>query len=116
MIPVYNERAGVEYRVHLFDEFNLPAIPETVHWRLDCETTGTQLADWTLVTPETVARVGGGYKEVYVDIEIAGPLNAIQKDRNKRELKKLWVVCNKDQAREFNRDTQYEIRNLRGRT
>lgn len=112
---VLNEKSGLEHRAHFSDTFGAPTIPATVHWRLDCQTTGTVLQDWTEVTPVTVSDETG-ITDVYALIEIPGALNAIQSDSNPRELKTLLVVAAKDQPSEYSEVLSYYVRNLRGRS
>lgn len=110
-----SENDGLEFRVRFFDASGArPAIPETVHWRLDCETTGRELQGWTALDPETVAGLSG-VSEVYVDLDISGQLNRIQQNRNKTEVKTVQVVADKDGARQYSDDFQYAVRNMRGR-
>lgn len=109
------ERAGIQDTSYFTRaSTNQPLVPITVHWRLDCETTKQQLQDWTQVNPVSVFGPSG-LKSAYVEIDIDGALNAIQNNRNSRELKKLWVACNKDLPNEFNDYTTYWVVNGRGR-
>jgi hypothetical protein len=110
-----NERAGVELQTDFADSFNQPTVPVSVHWRLDCETTGNVLRDWTEITP-TVETDESGLSKVYATIDIPGSLNAIQSNRNYREKKTLWVVAGKDTEREYSETYEYWIMNRRGRT
>ena len=111
----YNERSGVEFRVHFTDSYDAPTIPETAHWRLDCEETGTVLQDWTVATVTTESDETG-IVDVYATIEIPSSLNAIQRSNSTKELKTLLVVANKDQSSEFSETLQYYVKNLRGRS
>jgi hypothetical protein len=113
----FDERVGIEPRITFADRDNRPALPTSAHWRLDCETTGTALQEWVDITDLLVAEAGVvGLKHVYADIEIAASLNRIVSNRNRRELKKLYVVANKDLDRAFSVTVQYWIVNRRGMT
>lgn len=114
-MDVFNEKSGVEFTAHFSDTLNTPTIPSTVHWRLDCETNGTVIRDWTEVTP-TVVTDESGITDVTADIAVPGSLNAIQSSKNARELKTLLVVAAKDTDSEFSQTYQYYVKNLRGRS
>ena len=112
---VYDEGDGVELRVRLFDASKVrPAVPATVHWRLDCDTTGRQLQDWTDLIVETVTGISG-LAQVYVDVDVDGQLNDIQQNGNSSEQKTVQVVADKDTPRQFSGLFTYRVRNRRGR-
>ena len=113
-MDVYNERTGVELNAHFSDALNSPTVPSTVHWRLDCEATGTVLRDWTEVTPVTV-QDETGLVDVYATVEVPASLNAIQRSGSARELKTLLISAAKDGDGEYNETYQYYVKNLRGR-
>jgi hypothetical protein len=116
MTPTYNEKAGVELKARFYaQDQRTPAVPSTIHYRLDCDSTNQTLVDWTELVPTLIADAVR-LLEVYVEIDIPGSLNAIQKDRNSRELKKVLVVSNKDTASEFSEEYEYYVRNVRGRS
>jgi hypothetical protein len=116
MTPTYNEKAGVELKARFYEQDQrTPAVPNSIHYRIDCETTNQTLLDWTELSPSTIADAVK-LLEVYVEIDIPGSLNAIQKDRNSRELKKVLVVSNKDTASEYSEEYEYYVRNVRGRS
>jgi hypothetical protein len=116
MKKVFNELSGVELEVRFTAADDGPSIPETVHWRLDCATTGQSLQEWTEETPVVVMDdLCTSVAKCYVEIEIAGSLNVIQNDRNSREDKVLMVVADKDGDREFSQTLVYSIKNTRQR-
>jgi len=117
MAITINERAGLEYDARFFDSAKRPALPATAHWRLDCETTGRVLQDWTELAVQSSTGATGLVTSVFALIEIDGSLNAIQSNKNARELKTLLIVANKDLPREYsvNPPYQYYVRNNRGR-
>lgn len=110
-----NERSGVEFDARFFATGDSPTVPTSAHWRLDCETTGTAVVDWTAVTPVVEMDDLGNIASCYVRIEIAGASNAILDAANRRETKSLLVVADKDLPREYSTLYQYSVRNLRGR-
>lgn len=111
----YNEKSGVEFEASFFDADGNPTPPGAVMWRLDCETSQTVLRDFTSV--DWVESVGPDGQPIYTAlIEVPGSLNAIQKNGNAQELKKLLVVANKDQDDEYSEEYRYTVRNLRGRS
>jgi hypothetical protein len=111
----YNERTGLEKEVSFTDADNLPTLPGSVHWNLYCETTRTVLQGDTAVS--VTATVGADGVTRYTSrFDIPGSLNAIQNDRNRRELKKLLVIANKGEDEEFSEEMQYYVVNLRGRS
>lgn len=110
----YNEKSGIELDAAFFDAFGVPTLPSTVEYRLDCDTTRKTLLDYTTIA--VVSAVDSAGTTTYTSlIEIPGPLNAIQNNRNAQEVKKLLVVANRDQASEYSQEYTYAVRNLRGR-
>ena len=106
------ERSGLEFKAEFEDEAHTPTVPTSVHWRLDCLTSGVALADWTEVTPSVVMDgTGTAIAGVYATIDIDGALNVIQDESNKREEKSLMVVSGKDTPREYSETFSYYIRN-----
>lgn len=110
----YNEKSAVEVEATFLDAFGRPTSPATVHWRLNCETTGKVLQDWTAASVSTDAETGRA--RYYLELEIPGALNAMQNPRSTRETKALIIVANKDAAGEFSQDYRYMVRNLPGRS
>lgn len=77
--------------------------PTNVKYRLDCLTTGVQIADWTSVTPgETVT------------ITITPTQNAIQYFCNRNERKQLMLAADYGLATQFIESINWEITNLQG--
>ena len=114
-MDVYNERNGVEFKAHFADAYDTPTIPSTVHWRLDCETTNTVLQGDTEIAAETLSDESG-VVDVFASIEVPGALNAIQNNRNAKELKTLLVIADKGMSSEYSQTYQYYVKNLRGRS
>lgn len=110
----YNERSGIELDAEFFDANGAATPPNTVHWRLDCDTTRRVLQGDT--AEDAVFSVNtDGVDSWTARIEIPGALNAIQSQRNATELKKLLVIANKDTATEYSQEFSYYVKNLRGR-
>lgn len=77
--------------------------PTTVHYRLDCLSTATQIADWTSASTGTT-----------VTITTTPTHNAIQDDCNDVERKQLTVSADRGLSTEFNETYVYEVENARG--
>ena len=106
-----SERNGLEFTAKFFDHENQPAVPATVHWRLDCQTTGANLVDWTEETPVATYDDFGDAVDVSVEVEIPASANAIQQDSNRREIKELTVTAGKDTDREYSETITYVVVN-----
>ena len=111
---VANEKDTVEVEAVFADVNRNASMPTTVHWRLDCETTGRVLRDWTTVEPVSTVNAAGE-PVVSVTFDIDGSLNAIQSNRNARELKKVLIVADKDLPGTFSKEVPYYVMNLRGK-
>lgn len=77
--------------------------PTTVHYRIDCLTTGTEIADWTSVSASSS-----------VSISITGTHNAIQSDENDVEVKQLTVSADKDLSTQVRQTVRWKVSNLFG--
>lgn len=106
-----NKLTGTEIRARLFDSFNNPARPHSLHWRL-VDYCGRVLQDWTELTMTIVYDSQGAYTEVYADIEIAGSLNNTTLNSQQNT---VIVVADKDLRSEFSRRWDYVIKRLDGR-
>jgi len=111
----YLELEGVKVEAHLFDG-SVPALPTTVHWRVDCVTTGAALKEFAVVSPIVVSDDYGGTTDVYVTLQIPGSLNEMQEKSNPREKKRVLVVVDKDLEWERQDEFFYLIRPSQGRT
>jgi hypothetical protein len=110
-----NEKSGHEFSVEFKDADGVPTQPTTAHWRLDCETTRKALQDDTALTV-IASTDDNGITHYRATVEVPGSLNAIQNNRNAREMKKLLVIADKDSAREYSLEVTYAVVNLRGRS
>jgi hypothetical protein len=77
--------------------------PTTIHYRIDCLTSGKEIADWTSVSAASSA-----------SISITGAHNAIQSDANDYEIKQLTVVADKDLATQHRERILWTVENLYG--
>lgn len=111
---VLNEGDGQEFVSEFFDSGGNPTAPGTVEWSFRCLTTDTLLQDWTALPLQTMTE-SSGRTVYYVAGTIAGPLNAIQQDRNARELKQLQVIANRGESGQYSDVFQYYVRNIKGR-
>jgi hypothetical protein len=111
---VINERSGMEVTAHFLGSEGTPAIPTTVHWRLDNETTGAVVQDWTAVTTTTTATDALVATDCYAEIVIAGSLHSCASGR-RMEQYTLLVCADKDLTGELSETFSYQVRNLRGR-
>lgn len=78
--------------------------PTTVHYRLDCLSTGNQVADLTEVSPSASS----------VSITITPTQNAIQDECNSYERKQLTVVADYGLATQYVDRITYDVNNLSG--
>lgn len=79
--------------------------PTTVHYRIDCLTTGTAILDWTSVAAATSAT-----------LSITGTQNAIQSDCNEWETKQVTVKIDSGLSTQYQEAMTYDVRNLSGQT
>jgi len=86
-VPTLNEGSRCFIKAKFFDKNGLAQIPTSVAYRVDCETTGTLIQDWTTVTPD-----------VQVEVQINATLNKIINQRNPLERKVVTFLANADPA------------------
>lgn len=77
--------------------------PTTVHYRIDCMTTGTELSALTSVSAASS-----------VSLSITGTHNAIQNDGNDYEVKQLTVVTDSGLSTQQTEAVQWRVENLYG--
>jgi hypothetical protein len=111
----HNEKSGIEVIADFSDATGTPTLPTTVHYRVDCETTKRPLLDWTPITVQSETTTAGEVR-YFVEIDIPGSVNAIQSNRNRREVKTVLIVANKDLDSEYSQEYQYIVKNVQGRT
>lgn len=79
------------------------ATPTTIHYRIDCLTTETELADWTSVSAAS-----------NFTISVTGTHNAIRSDCNEYEWKQVTVMTDQDLSTQHREAVQYRVDNLYG--
>jgi hypothetical protein len=79
------------------------ATPTTIHYRIDCLTTGREIADWTSVSAASNFTVA-----------VTGAHNAILNDCNPQETKQLTVEVDKGLATQHREAVQWIVTNLYG--
>jgi len=84
-VPTLNEGSRCFVKAKFFDRKGMPQIPTSLSFKVQCETTGTVLQDWTSVTPDTV-----------VEVQINATLNSIVSRRNTIERRTVTFLCNAD--------------------
>jgi len=98
-VPTLNEGSRCFIKAKFFDNTGKQQIPSSVSYRVDCETTGTLIQDWTSVTPD-----------VQVEVQINATLNKIVNQRNDIERKTVTFLANADPAvNAFTEIQQYDL-------
>ena len=98
-VPTLNEGSRCFIKAKFSDKNDLPQIPNSVSYRVDCETTGTLIQDWTTVTPN-----------VQVEVQINATLNKIISQRNQIERKTVTFLANADPPENaFTEIQQYDL-------
>ena len=95
-VPTLNEGSRCFVKAKFFDKQENPQIPTSVQYRIDCETTGQNLLDWTFLTPDTV-----------IEITVDATLNTIISPRNSLERKVLTIKANADPPESAFTETQF---------
>lgn len=95
------ERSLLRIRARLLDPDDVPTVPNTLRYRLDCQTTGTTLIDWTDVSPVSL-----------LEVTVPADTNRIINTRNKVERKVFTVDANTGTADAFTCEELYEVKNL----
>jgi len=97
------ERSLARAAAQFFDPDWVAIVPSTARYRLDCETTCTEVLGWTTLVPASS-----------MTIEITAQQNAIINQSNRREIKVLTVEVNTGTTSEMNQQSRYQVDNLRG--
>jgi len=101
-VPTLNEGSRCFIKAKFFDRQEVPQIPTSLSYKVQCETTGTILKDWTIVTPATV-----------VEVQIDATLNKIVNRTNVIERKVVTFLANADPPESaFTEDQEYDLINL----
>ncbi len=98
-----NERSRLPVTFKFFDAGTRPSVPSTVHYRIDCLTSGAVLVDWTAL--ETAA---------VVTIVIPATVNAILNRSNNFEIKEMTVEANQGTVDAYTETYPWKVRNIEG--
>lgn len=77
--------------------------PTTIKYRLDCLTSGAQIADWASVSAASS-----------VTIAVTGTHNAIQSNGNDYEVKQLTVMADEGLTTQVRQAVRWRVENLYG--
>ena len=102
MVPTLNEGSRCFVKAKFFDKLGNPQIPSSLSYRIDCETTGQTILDWTAATPDSV-----------VEITVDATANSIINSRNPVERKVLTFQANADPPEAaFTEQQEWDLINL----
>jgi hypothetical protein len=79
------------------------ATPTTLKYRIDCLTTGREIADWTTLSAASSA-----------SISVTGAHNAIQDDSNDSEVRQLTVMADDGLSTQHRGSVRWRVENLYG--
>lgn len=96
-----NENSRLPVTVRIFNDDVVAAIPTTLRYRIDCETTRQNLVGWTTLTPASV-----------VSLTIPATINVIQSRLNSIELKTLTIEADSGLSTAFTAPYQWQVRSL----
>lgn len=85
MVPTLNEGSRCFVKAKFTDKSGAAQIPSSLSYRVDCETTNTEILDWTAVTPAQT-----------VEVQIDANLNSIVNRNNPIERKTVTFLANAD--------------------
>ena len=98
-VPTLNEGSRCFIKAKFSDNRDRGQIPTSIAYRVDCETTGTLIQDWTTVT-----------HDVEVEVQINATLNTIINQRNQIERKTVTFLANADPPENaFTEIQQYDL-------
>lgn len=99
-----NEGSAFSLPVYLRTRSTAAAVtPTTIHWRLDCKTTGRQIADWASVSAAS-----------NFTISVTSSHNAILNDSNEQETKQVTVKTDDGLSTQYVEAVRYSVENLYG--
>jgi hypothetical protein len=100
----YNEGSAFTATVYFRTRSTAAATtPTSIKYRIDCLTSGTELADWTTVSAASS-----------VSISITATHNAIQNDGNGHEIKQLTVASDYGLSTQHVEAVSWRVENLYG--
>jgi hypothetical protein len=103
---------GLEHRFRFYsDPGNAIVSPGSVSWRLECETTGKVLQDWTAATMVADYSDGGQLIDAYAPLDLDGTLNMMQTQRPS-EVKRLLVAADRGGPRQASAEFRYTVKKL----
>jgi len=80
MPNIVNEGSSAAFTVAFLDEDGVATTPTAVRYRIDCLTTGAEIAAWASLTPGTT-----------VSVPLTAALNLMQAETNERETRRVTV-------------------------
>jgi hypothetical protein len=100
-----NEGSFYDVIVRPLDAANASTVPSTMRYRIDCETTGNTVRDWTTVTPSAA-----------VTVTVTATENAIVSNSNRTEKKVMTVQADYGESRQYTDKHKWIVVNLQGIT
>jgi len=100
-----SERSRLRVAIKFSDYAWANVVPDTVRYRIDCQTTGQQILDWTDASPAAV-----------LTVTVTPDQNAIINDANRYEDKVMAVECNVGTDTQFIDNYTWRVKNLQGYT
>ena len=102
--PRWKEGSAFTATIYLRNRATAAATtPTTLKYRIDCLTTGTELADWTTISAASSA-----------SISITATHNAIQNDGNATERKQLTIMTDEGLSTQYREIATWLVENLFG--
>lgn len=101
MSSVVNERSTSYLSVSLLDKAGAAAVPASVRYRVDCQTTGQMVRDWTNLAPAAA-----------LEIVLTSADNAMVNAVNRSELRRVTVSAVYGVDDEVHNTWEYQVRNL----
>lgn len=98
-----NEDSSKLIAITLLDSSEIPAAPSTLHYRIDCGTTGQQILDWTSISTPAATNT----------VTITATQNAIRYFSNAKELRKVSFVAVYSSGDQLQAECQYDVYNVR---
>ena len=91
------EGSSFTVRIRTYDADNVLAAPTSLKYRVDCDTTGEVVRDWTTISPASD-----------VTLRITANDCRIVDDKNRKEVRSLTVVVDDDLDTQFVPPTPYQ--------
>lgn len=97
-----NEGSGAFLTVTFKDKAGAQAAPTSARYRIDCVTTGEEVADWTAMTAAA-----------QVELAITSAQNAMRSEANANELRRVTVEGTYGAGDKVTGEYEYNVANLR---